>query len=652
MSRRVAYLVLLSACAPASDRAPGIWLPHVASGDDFDRGGPVTTIAPHPPETWYLDADGARATLVLRDDTSDGWTGYLADDTGRAVPADAIERGDGELSFRHELAGGAWEWVEGTVVAGVFAGRRTTTPGSVSSSPTDPLAWTGHITGWQAEAMDVALVPRVWELALDDGRRARVHIDRSDTGGALVGSFKVYGSAQRGALDESWQYDLDSVTWDGQSLAFTLPGMTFTGAVAGRAIAGRFTDATLGSTGAFTGARAEVLSYGLASRSPAARARWQSVTRERLRHLMMGDDPPPLSTVVTEIAVTDPIASTAFAPGRDDNPAAWPQAYTLHELAFAYTIASPLAAGAPLARAAHGFLAVPTTPPPPGGYPAVVAFNGHDGSARKTFDPGDGLYWYADAWARRGFVVISLDVGHRPLEDRDGLYSNYLEGDAPADGNGPHPAVHVNGLDSDWEEDGERAWDGERAIDYLRSLPSVNGARIVATGLSMGGEVASWLAAMDPRVALTVAAGYSSDMGVMEHHGNHLCFEWTHGDLREYLDVADLHALVAPRSLIVETGAMDGVFSSLSPPFASDKQVMRRSRVAYADAPARVTHYLHYDFHRYHFGDVNPSSATPRSVTAPSLIAPLAVDAWQWQTDPATAPLSTSLFDLVSGFLL
>src|SRR5439155_1056208 len=80
--------------------------------------------------------------------------------------------------------------------------------------------------------------------------------------------------------------------------------------------------------------------------------------------------------------------------------------------------------------------------------------------------------------------------------------------------------------------------------------------------------------ALDGDLAATVAAGYSGDLGVQLHHGNHACWRWLHGDVREYLDTSDLHALIAPRPLVVETGRDDATFSDHLPPYTADLEVL------------------------------------------------------------------------------
>jgi dienelactone hydrolase len=363
----------------------------------------------------------------------------------------------------------------------------------------------------------------------------------------------------------------------------------------------------------------------------------------------MAGDPAPLSRAVTVVSTSGPVPSKMPAPDRDDDPSAFPQDYTVTEIFLDHTLRDPLG-GAPLARRSHGRLFVPAGAPPPGGFPAVLALNGHTGSSLRMTDPDDVKYWFGDGYARRGFVVLALDVSHRPLEDRRGLYDDFLMGDSPMGGNFTHPAVKSPGLDSDWEEDGERAWDALRALDYLRSLPQVDAARLVVTGHSMGGEVASYVGALDEGVAVTVASAPSTDFGVMLHHGNHPCWRWLDADVREYLDMSDLHALDAPRALVIETGKADFTYSQMAAPWAGAKQVARRARPAYAGVERSFVHYLHYDQHHYHAGDLDPTMPVEQGVRVPGMEAPASPWSLDWQTDGATSG-SVTLFELIDAHL-
>jgi hypothetical protein len=266
----------------------------------------------------------------------------------------------------------------------------------------------------------------------------------------------------------------------------------------------------------------------------------------------------------------------------------------------------------------------------------VLAVNGHGGSAWKSFDPDNIYFWYGDAFARRGYVVLAVGVSHRPPGG----------GDDPAHGNGSHPAVQATGFDSDWEEDGERTWDAMRGLDYLLSRPEVDPKRVLVTGLSMGGEVSTLVGGLEPRLALSLPAGYSPDLGIMLHHGNCPCWRWRHADLREYVDVSDYYALTAPRPLLIQTGKKDFTFSALRQPFAADKQVVRRARAAYGAGV--LVHYLHDDEHRWHAGDVNPGGGGERGVRVPVLGEPARAWSLDWQSDGRTRVVAPTLFDWVA----
>jgi dienelactone hydrolase len=305
-----------------------------------------------------------------------------------------------------------------------------------------------------------------------------------------------------------------------------------------------------------------------------------------------------------------------------------------------------------IARSSHGYLATPRSLAVGDRVPAVLAVNGHGGSAWQMMDSSSVYYWYGESFARRGFVVLAVDISHRPSNDRllppdftQPLYSGYC-GNDDLHGDPEHPAIKAQGFDSDFEEDGERVWDAMRALDYLLGLPFVDPNRVTVIGLSMGGEIATFIGALDERAAAVIAAGFSPDLGVVLYHGNHPCWRWIHADIREYVDTSDLHALIAPRQLIVETGKVDPTYSSFHPSFAADKQVARRTRAAYGAEVPYFVHYLHYDEHRYHVGDVNPAMpGAEQGVRVPAFIGPPTAGSTSWQTDPTSTVDRPTVFD-------
>ncbi|NLP12122.1 hypothetical protein GX408_17110 [bacterium] len=156
-----------------------------------------------------------------------------------------------------------------------------------------------------------------------------------------------------------------------------------------------------------------------------------------------------------------------------------------------------------------------------GPFPAVVCVHGHGGSRHVVYDVDTIYKGFAHYLAAAGFVTISAEVGqHRVFESGRTLM-------------------------------GERLWDLFRCVDYLRSLAEVDVQRIGCAGLSLGGEMAMWLAAMDEGIAATVSAGFLTMMDQMEK--NH-CPCWKFDGLRERADWPDIYALIAPRPLQCQNG--------------------------------------------------------------------------------------------------
>jgi len=622
-----------------------------ACGVGSEAVGPVGT--PEPPRaarvrtpasyegTWHLAVDRARFTLALR---ASG--GGMRDEVGgdeRPVDGVTWEEATGRLAFR-VLSVTGYQWFDGFVGGAVVRGRLAR---GDADRPPRVDAYAGQFTGWLAERVDAVPYPRVFDMKLNDGRRARVRIDRADlTNASPIATFKVYGSDARGAVGEEPERPAREVTWDGASIGFTVdyPGgpLAFRGEVDGRRARGVATLPGSLAPLSWTATRAEVLSHGLTVRSRDELRAWSEQTRRALIRLTMDGSPRPAATRVT-------VASAGLAPIRPlvaEAPGALPQAYTLSQVRFDHTLRDPRG-GPDAVRTVTAWIARPSTPPPPRGYPLCVALNGHGGSAFAVMDPNAPLFGYGDAYARLGFVVVAVDVSHRAVADRAELYADLPNGDAPSVGNVAHPAIRHGEFTSGWEEDGERAWDVSRAIDHALTLPDVDRTRVAVTGLSMGAEVATMVGAFDTRVATVIAAGYSPDLNVMALHGNHGCWRWRQGDVTEYVDASDLHALLAPRTLVVETGTRDLTFSGFVPPFAADKQVMRRARVAWGTESARVVHFLHGGAHVYRVGDPFFDDTTTRGITVATVTEP-GVDPLAWQFDPATTLRAMSVFDLAA----
>jgi hypothetical protein len=587
-------------------------------------------------QTWYLERDattvgdaiewtrkeGVRATLVIGRDRDGVLVGTVTDDGAGADRVDAVVQTTSTLAFRRRTANG-WQHYMLRTTDGVALGRYAKTNDAMAPSPT---SYDGHVSGWSADAFPLSGGALSWNVALSNGAQARIRIARDDAG-AWSGRFKIYA----GATGEQLEEDAVRVAFDGVTLAFEGQLSRLDAVASGRTLDGFAT--TKEGRLALHGARSALASFGVAQRGD--RTAWQSVTRRRIAALMMNGDPTPPAPCTATLGPPQPprAPSGPMPPDRDDDFAAHTQDYALVELTLSCPTTNPFD-DRPIAapRAIHGWVAVPNAPAP---HPVVLAINGHGGTALSVMTPDDGLFYYGDAYARRGFLVVAIDVKHHPDEEIAGE-------------DGTHAAIIGDGFaTSDWEEDGERVWDLRRASDWIFARGDIDASRALVTGLSMGGEETALVAALDDRWKMAVPAGYSPDMDVLLALGGHNCWQWKNADIIEWLDQSDLHALVAPRALLVETGRKDMVFSVRTPPFSGDLQVMRRTRTAWTTAEqAHLGLYLHYDVHAYHFGDRRAGEAVGLAVgVVPPATSP------SWQTDDTTTPLAPTLFDVAAAWL-
>ena len=180
-------------------------------------------------------------------------------------------------------------------------------------------------------------------------------------------------------------------------------------------------------------------------------------------------------------------------------------------------------------------------------YPAVVCIHGHGGSRYVVYDKTNVYKGFAAALAESGYATIAVDVGqHEVYESGRTLM-------------------------------GERLWDVRRAVDYLESIPEVDRKAIGCAGLSLGGEMAMWLAAMDERIAACVSSGFLTVMDQMEH--DH-CMCWKFDGLRELVDFADIYSLIAPRPLQCQNGLAEAPFMFVVP---LARRAMKEVRLIYSD---------------------------------------------------------------------
>jgi hypothetical protein len=246
---------------------------------------------------------------------------------------------------------------------------------------------------------------------------------------------------------------------------------------------------------------------------------WQKEVRRRFYGLLKLDD-----LVNAKIPLAPKILSSEGRPG-----------YVLQEVELNSTPGRRIKAIVTLPRSG--------TPP----YPAVVGIHGHGGSRYVVYDKSNVYKGFAAALAESGYITIATDVGQHEIYETGRTLM------------------------------GERLWDVRRCIDYLESIPEVDKAAIGCAGLSLGGEMAMWLAAMDERVAACVSSGFLTIMDQMEH--DH-CMCWKFDGLRELVDFADIYALVAPRPLQCQNGLAEPPTMFVVP---LARQALKEVRLIYSD---------------------------------------------------------------------
>ncbi len=106
-------------------------------------------------------------------------------------------------------------------------------------------------------------------------------------------------------------------------------------------------------------------------------------------------------------------------------------------------------------------------------------------------------------------------------------------------------------------------WDAMRGVDYLQTRPEVDPKRIGCLGLSFGGTMTTFLAAVDERIKAADVVGYLStvrhDALTLRGRGNFCGSQYLRG-LLTFGDISTIAGLIAPRPLLAEMGERDHCF--------------------------------------------------------------------------------------------
>ncbi|HEX3796390.1 MAG TPA: alpha/beta hydrolase family protein [Acidimicrobiales bacterium] len=237
------------------------------------------------------------------------------------------------------------------------------------------------------------------------------------------------------------------------------------------------------------------------------------------------------------------------------------------------------------------YLLVPDERTEPGA--AVLACHGHGPGKSQAV----GLEFtdapnsdYALQCVQAGYVVLAPDLrcfGERLDWSPDDHYA--------CDTNLVHAAM------AGWNPLTQNVWDLQRALDVLALHPLVDAERIGMIGLSYGGTVTLFTAALDSRVSAAVVSGYFSSWAESHKMPFNMCgSQVVHGMLGR-LEHEDLGALIAPRPLLVESATEDPLF-----PLAAATEAVRRTRLVYGEDGDRLVHDVFEGGHQWHGTEAIP----------------------------------------------
>jgi hypothetical protein len=114
-------------------------------------------------------------------------------------------------------------------------------------------------------------------------------------------------------------------------------------------------------------------------------------------------------------------------------------------------------------------------------------------------DTSEGGRSYGLYLARYGYVTLSIDL--------------IADGERIEPGVKLHETRPFYARHPGWSIVGKNIWDIQRSVDFLQTLDFVDARNIGCVGLSLGGHMAIFAAAFEPRIAATIGIG-----GVMDWH--------------------------------------------------------------------------------------------------------------------------------------
>ena len=164
-------------------------------------------------------------------------------------------------------------------------------------------------------------------------------------------------------------------------------------------------------------------------------------------------------------------------------------------------------------------------------------------------------YDYAHQLACRGFLVFAPE--QRGFGERMETDPGMTFGEAM--GRSSCRSLAFNALLMGRTVLGMRVWDVMRTLDYIATRPEETRPGVGCVGLSGGGTTTLYATIVEPRITVAVLSGAFSSFRSSIMSTIHCDCNYLPGIL-QYVEMADLAALIAPRPLLIEAGTQDPIF--------------------------------------------------------------------------------------------
>ncbi|HEU0120704.1 MAG TPA: alpha/beta hydrolase family protein [Bryobacteraceae bacterium] len=145
---------------------------------------------------------------------------------------------------------------------------------------------------------------------------------------------------------------------------------------------------------------------------------------------------------------------------------------------------------------------------------------------------------------------------------------------------------------------GWRSYDVVRTIDWIETRKELDGARVGLMGISGGGTITSFAAAVEPRIKAAMISGYLNTFRDSIVAISHCIDNYVPGILN-WCENYDVASLIAPRPLYVESGTRDSIF-----PIEASKSAFAHVKQVYAALGAEelAQHEVFEGEHLFHGG--------------------------------------------------